>query len=268
MYYLGILFFSVVNSNVTKASIIANIFFIHGWHPDWVTRLVPGGWSISVEMFFYCLVPFLVKKINSLNKAIYWFIAAVLFNYLFQQVLGPYAVGDFLFFSFPNHMPVFICGIAAYMLIIKKDFLVGSKPLLFVSLLILAYMIWNDLINYVTLSGIAFMLLLIAVSKRRFKVLVNPFFTYLGKVSYSSYLVHFAVLLALNKFHFVDFIDVANTYTGVINYILRLIVVVGITIGISTLFYRFVEVPMQQVGRNLIKLCSPTLLPSQPKRLS
>jgi peptidoglycan/LPS O-acetylase OafA/YrhL len=240
-------------------------------HPEWVTQVVPGGWSISVEMLFYCLVPLLVKKITTLNRVIYFFIGAVIFNNLFQSVFSQYSDSklwdNFLFLSFPNHFPVFAFGIAAYLLVIKKDQQVGSKPLFFLALLLMCYVIFGNLISNIVLSGIAFMVLLIAVSKRKFRILVNPFFSYLGKVSYSSYLVHFAVLYVFERFHFVDFLQVNNLPTSILNYGIRFALVLGSTIMIASFFYQFVELPMQKMGRKLIKLLTPSELPAQPEPL-
>ena len=39
-------------------------FFMHGWHPETITSVVPGGWSIAVEMTFYLFVPYLFFKIE------------------------------------------------------------------------------------------------------------------------------------------------------------------------------------------------------------
>jgi peptidoglycan/LPS O-acetylase OafA/YrhL len=121
--------------------------------------------------------------------------------------------------------------------------------------------------SHIVLSGIAFMVLLIALSKRKFKILVNPFFSYLGKVSYSSYLVHFAVLQGLERLHFVDFLGVSNLPTGIINYGIRLVLVLGSTIIIASLFYQFVELHIQKTGKNLIKLFAPSELHPKPERL-
>jgi peptidoglycan/LPS O-acetylase OafA/YrhL len=255
MYYLGILFFSLVTDNATTGSILSNIFFIHGLHPEWVAQLVPGGWSISVEMLFYCLIPLLVKKITTLNKVI------------FSHYSDSKTWENFLFLSFPNHFPVFAFGIAAYLLIIKKDYQVGAKPLFFLALLLIAHVILVNVFSNIVLSGIAFMVLLIALSKRKFKILVNPFFSYLGKISYSSYLVHFAVLQGLERLHFVNFLGVSNLPTGIINYGIRLALVLSSTIIIASFFYQFVELPMQKIGRNIIKLFTPSKLHTQPERL-
>lgn len=37
--------------------VLANLLFIHEWVPGAINSVVPGGWSIGVEMFFYLLAP-------------------------------------------------------------------------------------------------------------------------------------------------------------------------------------------------------------------
>ena len=36
--------------------------FLHGWHPETFSSVVPGGWSIAVEMTFYLLLPFYFRN--------------------------------------------------------------------------------------------------------------------------------------------------------------------------------------------------------------
>ena len=38
--------------------VLATACFAHGWSPTMINSVVPGGWSIAVEMNFYLLVPF------------------------------------------------------------------------------------------------------------------------------------------------------------------------------------------------------------------
>ena len=42
-------------------AVLATIGFAHGWSPTTINSVVPGGWSIAVEMNFYLLVPVLVR---------------------------------------------------------------------------------------------------------------------------------------------------------------------------------------------------------------
>ena len=43
--------------------------FLNGYHPEMVTSVVPGGWSIVVEMTFYLVLPLLATAIRSLPHA-------------------------------------------------------------------------------------------------------------------------------------------------------------------------------------------------------
>src|SRR5579862_5415597 len=38
--------------------------FLHGWHPYTFNSIVPGGWSIAVEMTFYAIFPFLYRFLS------------------------------------------------------------------------------------------------------------------------------------------------------------------------------------------------------------
>ena len=101
--------------------------------------------------------------------------------------------------------------------------------------------------------GIAFVLLGILLSKYEFKFLVNPALIYIGKISFSMYLVHNAVLYWLNSLRLVDFVVVSDTYSSLLNYAIRLIILIVCTVIISTIFYKLVELPMINIGKKLIK---------------
>jgi peptidoglycan/LPS O-acetylase OafA/YrhL len=49
----------------TVSDVVANIVFIHAWVPGAVNSVVPGGWSIGVEMFFYLFAPLLFVAIRT-----------------------------------------------------------------------------------------------------------------------------------------------------------------------------------------------------------
>lgn len=59
MYNLS--YWQASQPNITIGNVISN-FYCHGLSPYWINSLVPGGWSITVEMFFmYCLLSCLKK---------------------------------------------------------------------------------------------------------------------------------------------------------------------------------------------------------------
>ena len=57
-------------------SIISNFGFFHGINPYWITSLVPGGWSITVEATFYTLFSSVVLV------RVYWPASALPCSYL------------------------------------------------------------------------------------------------------------------------------------------------------------------------------------------
>src|SRR6478609_5461661 len=89
MYYCGIIYFLWQDgfgsrywlgdaSSVSVWNVLSNIFFVHSLNPYWITSVVPGGWSIAVEVCFYCLLPLLFQKIRNLNQALALFLFTIL----------------------------------------------------------------------------------------------------------------------------------------------------------------------------------------------
>src|SRR5882762_10886690 len=129
MYYIGIIYYLYQDGwgarywlgNATEVSawnIASNLGFFHAFNPYWITSVVPGGWSIAVEMFFYCLVPILVLSIRNLNQAIVFFVFTLLLRMMLYSLLHRFPLiafdrlwEEYLFFYPPNQLPVFACGI-------------------------------------------------------------------------------------------------------------------------------------------------------------
>jgi peptidoglycan/LPS O-acetylase OafA/YrhL len=44
-------------TGIHLGQILATLAFVHGWYPTSINSVVPGGWSIAVEMNFYLLLP-------------------------------------------------------------------------------------------------------------------------------------------------------------------------------------------------------------------
>jgi peptidoglycan/LPS O-acetylase OafA/YrhL len=76
---------------------------------------------------------------------------------------------------------------------IKK---ISGKPIFVFCIIYLAKLVTgNDAVMpFHIFFGIAFLILGVALSKFRFKLIVNPIMQYIGKISFSMYLVHFSVI--------------------------------------------------------------------------
>lgn len=269
MYYLGICYYLFQEgfgarywlgdaTHITPLNILSNLTFTHGFNPYWINSIVPGGWSIGVEMMFYMAMPFLFSRVKNINQAFIFFVVSLGLNAFLYELLVKFPLithdrlwKDYLFLYFPSQLPVFLLGIILYFVVIEKESIKnisGKWVLIFSGLVLFHFATATKLIlaDHIIFS-IAFFILAYALSIFRFKLLVNPIVNHIGKISFSMYLVHFAVLYWLNQFHFVDY-----SHNSLLNYATRFLVVAAPTIAIATILYNVIEIPFQKLGKYII----------------
>jgi peptidoglycan/LPS O-acetylase OafA/YrhL len=276
MYYLGICFYLWLDgsgprfwlgdaSGISTGNIVSNFLFLHGFNPYWINSLVPGGWMIAVEMLFYCLVPLLALRIANKRQAINFLLVALVARLALEVLLSKIPLisdaqlwGKYLKLYLPNQMPVFALGILMFFLI-RKEHEEGDRaairplPLVISTVLLIAqFALGIQALPPHVVCGMAFIVLGIALGRREFVVLVNPVFVHLGRVSYSMYLVHFAVLHWLATFGGGDYLPVTDSSSAMINYMIRLCILATTTVAVATMFYWLVEQPTQRIGRKLV----------------
>ncbi|MCM0668628.1 acyltransferase family protein [Flavobacterium tyrosinilyticum] len=269
IYYLGIayyLFRIVFNlpfwfgnqPHITIACIISNFFFCHGLSPYWINGLVPGGWSITVEMFFYCLFPFLFKRIQNINTAFLFLNFSLLIKLILQEFFQ-HAIfipasnlwREFLFYYFPCQLPIFLLGIILYFLVEDKANLklITYKNLGFFFILLLLQVGSNVDFLYLghIIVSIFFMAFCFLLSRGKLNFISKPYIRYIGRISFSMYIIHFIVIAWLAKFHLLDFYD-----NSIINFFIRFALILIVSVFISTLTYRVIEIPFQNLAKNII----------------
>ena len=93
MFWLGIIFFVCADGlgpryfapvGIDEKHILMPGFFLNGWHPEYINSVVPGGWSVAVEMTFYLMFPLLVFIIRGWISLLTCF---VLSNYCSEKLL-------------------------------------------------------------------------------------------------------------------------------------------------------------------------------------
>jgi exopolysaccharide production protein ExoZ len=206
MFWLALIFYVPPDAAWWKIAMTAT--FTHGLHPETIyTEIVPGGWSIADEALFYLLFPVVAATITSWRRAACLLAASLVISiaaerYLFTAIeyafpnldsdLGHTAV----FLSFPLQAPAFATGIFVFHVLEKRPELrpwtVQALLIGAISALALQCAIGNphNLQRYDLLFGAV----AIALALGAGRWLVNGAIRYLGKISYSVYLIHFTML--------------------------------------------------------------------------
>lgn len=289
MFWTAILFYLSVRGfkslygfphEITPWRILSTLLFINGWHPNTINNVVPGGWTIAVEMSFYLLLPLFFRYVSSLRKALFCSILLLIFRVLansgytslFVSSIPPDPLSkQLLDYWLPNQIPVFSFGFILFFLIRdrldnpkmypdaarerKEKYYAGGLLLIFSTILFLSsFSAAQGMFfpKHITV-GLGFLFFAWALAVHPFAFFVNRFTNYVGKVSYSAYLSHFFILDLVvktvtylgKKYHLAMSWDVcfAAFFLGTL----------AGTLSVSTITYTWIEQPFQRLGKKLIR---------------
>lgn len=265
MYYLAIIFtaLQIINfdfagfdwSNFPKKALVTNVLFINALSPSTINNFVIGGWSISVEFIFYFMLPFICAKIKSLNGYITFTLSTLLLSSLLLFLLRGTAVdgNEFLRYYFFNHLPVFGLGMTAYW-INKEGGFANLKPKVLLFLLATVFIYCFVELPYAFLYSLVYFLILLTLSRKSYSFLSNKVLAAIGKVSFSIYLVHFAVMYLMYRWDLVKpFTNIQGAASAYLWFILLFVILSLVSYLISWVTYKFVEQKGQDWGRKIIK---------------
>jgi peptidoglycan/LPS O-acetylase OafA/YrhL len=136
MFWIAIVFFLWLNGNAASIyapdgigfrHVLMTAMFIHGFWPDTITSVVPGGWSVADEVIFYALFPLIVPSLLKVSwKSLFMIaIAAMIIgprlSWFFDTFLHFHAGSEGvsgIYFSlwFPRQLPCFLFGVMLFKL--------------------------------------------------------------------------------------------------------------------------------------------------------
>lgn len=286
-YYVAALLYSIAWPPEQPSLLVAvtTLAFINVWHPFTAGTLpggwsvVPGGWSVAVEFTFYFLFPLLAAWVRTPARGLAFLaftnalamIANPWARHLLQGHYPSIAIDNFLYFWPPNQMPVFALGMILYFLVadvmnanrfgLRAILARHALPFIGLSLLVFGSVTFLPLPHSITpgwlvppsflVASLGFMLFILTLAAAPGCIAVNRWAQAMGKVSFSAYLVHFAVLRLLPEQFPTIFHTAATGYAAIAIYPLAWIVVVGVTYAVSLMTYHMIELPMMRQARVL-----------------
>lgn len=257
-------------------------FFVNAWRPGLMGVLpdgwsvVPGSWSIGVEFTFYAAFPFLVRNVTSLSRAVILFLATVILGAALnswicrslESKIGILPADNFLYFWFPNQMSVFALGLCLFYMLERnrgRPSVLAAHPTLIAAVSIAgvastAFIALPRWLNFrmplppaFLLASLAFMIFILALARSRPGSFLNGPAALMGRVSFSAYLLHVAVLKVISDQPFLQNYFHATGWAAIVAFGFALVGIVMIVLAGSWSTYRLIETPMIDVGKALIR---------------
>lgn len=290
MFWIGTAFFVWLDgfgpryfapNGIEAKHVILSSLFMNGWHPEYINSVVHGGWSIAVEMTFYLAFPLMIFFIRGwISAAIGLILAIVLADKALQALwverfalwpgISDDLISNFLNLWLPSQLPVFAAGFLVFFLLrdVKGILPAWSLRLLligaFVAMMGLALYpeplrIFGVMVSTYTCYGLCFGVFAFCLAQGTAKWLVNAPIRYLGMVSFSAYLWHFAILGSLMALaaSVIDPLGLKSSPHGFAFFCGFFPFLVATTVLLSTITYRLVERPMISLGDRLLNKFGP-----------
>jgi peptidoglycan/LPS O-acetylase OafA/YrhL len=180
----------------TSTDVLLTALLVHGFSPHAINLVVPGGWSIAAEAGFYVLFPLLVSRLRTVPQRLWAALAIYLACTAGAFVLKhDFAVDDtVLYYMLLTQLPIFVVAMALFAMLFSTERL-PLVTLLVVTAIWAAIALTGRWLGWPTRPGlwaeIVGMLVFTAAVLQRHEW---RFLAFLGRISFSAYLFHFAVI--------------------------------------------------------------------------
>ena len=244
LYYLLLLFSYIflqgigVNEltkvDISLVNLLIHFFFLDQISVLYINNIIGVEWTVAVEYSFYILLPFIVFQSNKFLFRLFVFSIFLSMIVLFFRKYY-YIDGWWLHYTLLEWFYVFVGGVILYKNEIPKIILNNMNMLIFIiliNMIIMSFIKFPFQHYYMFVNLVLFFIYL----KHSFRVnFINNVMAYIGKISFSLYLIHYIILRYAKEYFDMSFETL----------LLSLIV----TFIISVLTFYLIEQPFIKVGK-------------------
>ena len=275
LYYVGIFIYFIVFKvpllnqhgplqyypSFSKKNILLNVLFVHGFNIKAYNYVVPRGWSISTEMIFYVMFPFVFSLFSKIKKTTNYLllpIAALLIANMYMWLAyliyhEEVFTGHFFFAFILNQLPVFTVGITYFFLdkagLIKIHKIISA--IAFVLLFAVSYKLMGYLQHNINLPiflvSISFGFLFSFFKDCEFEL---PLLRRIGQLSYSIYICHF--LFAYPLSYKISML-IGDKINGYVVFVINLLITLFLSTLTAIISEKLIEKPGINLGKFFIK---------------
>lgn len=263
-------------SHVVLSQFMTSLLFVFNLVPQHVQGFVRASWSIGVEMAFYAIFPLLALFITSMFRAC-CFLAlsiaiAAFWRDAFREATAPlsqfgsFSLFSFLFYFAYGMVAYFVCKSrwarmlpgTAYIgisLALMTALITFASPVIHFYGRIFGYWCGDTLVH--TTWGFALALFVLGIALSPVRALVNPFTYKMGDASFSLYLWHPVIIVALIRLGIYN--KALEAFGDEIAGLLACAVVtLAPLFAISIISFRYIERPGMRLSRHLLPTAAAT----------
>jgi len=233
------------------------ITFTFNLNPSAADGEVFAGWTVGVEMLFYAIFPFLFRALPGWKLKV----AALLLS----MPLYPLALAVFGYLPFDDkvlqryqlltifkHLPVFLLGLVAFeayeRLRTQKDAFGISAILVAGAIALLGNVIAGRAFFSGDTRTLGWALLIVGAGLYRWPF-INPVMAFLGRISYSIYLLHGPIIISMGGVFLAIYGWGAPT---LLSFLMCVALALAVIVPISWLSFVLIETPGNRLGSYLV----------------